>query len=371
MSNEFRRRASEGLRNLADGIDISPTQYNSAVGHYQAVGEWLGQEDTTLAEYEPEIYPQGSFLLGTVVKPINHDYDIDLVCELTDVNRKIKLVELKETVGNRLRENKNYAGMIEPKKRCWRLNYSEAEGFHLDILPAISDSNKNHLVKEALERPAFLPPIWIADTEPPDWKQTNPKGYAEWFYDQMEVKESIVTLVKRAEIEEVPDFRKYKTPLQRAIQILKRHRDIMFEDDEDGKPISIIITTLAAHSYQNETDILDALENIIREMPTHIKTNLKGYSEIPNPTRPEENFADKWENNDQLRINFERWHERVSAYVNTLVQQRDITVLTETLRPYYDEKMIKLAFGTTESGTDSGRPVRHIKIKNPNKLWGN
>jgi hypothetical protein len=35
-----------------------------------------------------------------------------------------------------------------------------------------------------------------------------------------------------------------KTPLQQAVQILKRHRDMMFADDPEHKPISVIITTL-------------------------------------------------------------------------------------------------------------------------------
>lgn len=42
--------------------------------------------------------------------------------------------------------------------------------------------------------------------------------------------------------------------LQRIVQILKRHRDIMFNGDED-KPISIIITTLASRAYRGETNL--------------------------------------------------------------------------------------------------------------------
>ena len=37
-----------------------------------------------VACYNPEIYPQGSFLLGTVTRPLSdaEEYDIDLVSEL-------------------------------------------------------------------------------------------------------------------------------------------------------------------------------------------------------------------------------------------------------------------------------------------------
>ena len=62
-------------------------------------------------------------------------------------------------------------------------------------------------------------------------------------------------------VDDVPDAL-IRTPLQRAIQILKRHRDMRFLEHkcEEYKPISIIITTLAASAYQNETDVLLGVE---------------------------------------------------------------------------------------------------------------
>lgn len=66
-------------------MDITETQYNTAVSSYGAVGEWLAKPESSLAPYKPVIRPQGSFLLGTMIKPIceDDDLDIDLVCELT------------------------------------------------------------------------------------------------------------------------------------------------------------------------------------------------------------------------------------------------------------------------------------------------
>ena len=64
----------------------------------------------------------------------------------------------------------------------------------------------------------------------------------------------------------VPKYQSNKTPLQRAVQILKRHRDIMFAGDED-KPVSIIITTLAAKAYQGDVSDFD----VAKEMITSVK----------------------------------------------------------------------------------------------------
>jgi hypothetical protein len=58
----------------------------------------------------------------------------------------------------------------------------------------------------------------------------------------------------KANIEDVPEWR-VKTPLQRAVQLLKRHRDVYFAGDYENRPISIIITTLAAHAYKNQENV--------------------------------------------------------------------------------------------------------------------
>lgn len=68
----------------------------------------------------------------------------------------------------------------------------------------------------------------------------------------------------------LPDY-KVRTPLQHSIMILKRHRDMMFARDEiNCCPISIIITTLAAHAYGGQDDVGEALFAILAGMERHI-----------------------------------------------------------------------------------------------------
>ena len=74
------------LEKVAEDIDIAPSKYQQAVDRYKAVGHWLEDGEYPGCADAPDIYPQGSFRLGTVVRPIRGgkeaDYDIDLVCEL-------------------------------------------------------------------------------------------------------------------------------------------------------------------------------------------------------------------------------------------------------------------------------------------------
>jgi hypothetical protein len=82
----------------------------------------------------------------------------------------------------------------------------------------------------------------------------------------------------------------------------------MFDGDEH-KPISIIISTLAAASYNGEETISETLRNILPKMQRAIE-ELGPVAVIPNPSFPAENFADKWQETSAKRKNFERWIAR-------------------------------------------------------------
>jgi hypothetical protein len=106
-------------------------------------------------------------------------------------------------------------------------------------------------------------------------------------------------------VEEIPDY-KVRTPLQAAVMILKRHRDEGFRDHPDNRPISVIISTLAAHSYGGEETIGPALGAILLSMDKHITVHA-GRHWIANPTDPLENFADKWAEHPERAKAFFKW----------------------------------------------------------------
>ncbi|PLS76897.1 MAG: nucleotidyltransferase, partial [Chloroflexi bacterium] len=85
MAITLKESLNQLLDKLGEELDIPDHIYEDAVVQYEAVGEWLDADDSPLKNYTPQIFPQGSFRLGTVVRPLNDDgeYDIDLVCHLT------------------------------------------------------------------------------------------------------------------------------------------------------------------------------------------------------------------------------------------------------------------------------------------------
>lgn len=305
LLNERQKLASV-LYTSADKLDIPDHVYEDATLKYEDVGEHLGAEGSDLHDYNPQIYVQGSFRLGTVVQPYGRDdeYDIDLVCQLEIKKESVTQKDLKDKVGNRLKKREDLAKMLEPSRRCWILDYPAEvgmPGFHMDILPSIPNEER---------KPTG---ILLTDTELKKWQKSNPIAYAEWFKKRMEVifrvKKEALADSMFASIEEVPDWR-VRTPLQRSVQILKRHRDIHFEKKPKVRPVSIVLTTLAAHAYQNEEDIFDALMGIAKRMPNFIE-NRNGRWWVQNPVDDGENFADKWNDYPERRLAFMDWLQKV------------------------------------------------------------
>ncbi|WP_330442270.1 nucleotidyltransferase [Flavobacterium sp. C4GT6] len=366
-----KREYLEGvLRKMVEILDITPTQHKEAVEKYQAVTNYL-KEDDNIARYGLEMYPQGSFSLGTVTKPDSDidELDIDLVCELTSANHNdFSQYQLKQLIGNRLKSGRYKDMLASPDgRRCWRIDYAESTRFHLDILPSIPDKSRTNVtflhVKDYSKSA-----ISITDKQDDNyyrinenWHKSNPKGYLEWFKKQMIVQlnesKKLFSARNNVKIDEVPDY-EVKTPLQRAIQIMKRHRNTMFCNtpglNYDDKPISIIITTLAAKAYSNEANLYDALMNILAKMPDYINykyINGRKVTWIENPVDSRENFADKWETYPVREKNFYLWIEEAKEYFRALLQKEGQHVLNESLQKGFGDKLIKKTFSAIGEDT--------------------
>jgi hypothetical protein len=89
----------------------------------------------------------------------------------------------------------------------------------------------------------------------------------------------------------------------------------MFADDPAAGPISMIITNLAAHAYEGETDLAVALTNIVDRMPRFVRPTRP---RVPNPADSAEDYADRWAISPALEENFWRWLTQVRADVAKL-----------------------------------------------------
>lgn len=383
ITNEQKRVVIDNMVKL---LELPDSAYDKARKRYEDLGEWFDRDESAVSGNNPHIFPQGSFRLGTAIRPLDEseEYDLDLACKLRDGISKDSHTQetLKKLIGIELEAYKKARGIkseLEPKHRCWRLEYQDDLSFHVDIVPSIpADENRRKAILESIRKTgldefvagsASQTTISITDDRHEgyehicdDWNISNPEGYAKWFEYRMNPQQTRI-LLEKAQVDDVPLFKK-KMPLQRVIQILKRHRDNWSKDNPDSKPISIIITTLAARAYNGETDIVAALGNVLEKMGGLVSPTRP---RVPNPVDPEEDFADRWYRQDCLHLRLEEHFNSWLLQARTDFQHITSTTDTEFLCEHIEEKFslqmneseLKKQLGISAASVNSITPKTH------------
>ena len=72
------------LADIAVRIQLSPTDYQTAIDHYHAIHQWLEREDSPLYGLVQEFYAQGGFSIGATVArhATDYEFDIDVMAQL-------------------------------------------------------------------------------------------------------------------------------------------------------------------------------------------------------------------------------------------------------------------------------------------------
>jgi len=380
---------------LLKDLDLPHGAYEKAAARYQSLGEWFNRDESQLSKCDVHIFPQGSFRLGTAIRPLDQSdaYDIDLACKLRSNVTKDRhsQASLKTMVGTELesyRKANNIKAPLISKHRCWRMEYQDQLDFHLDAVPCIPaddvlrNSIAESLVKSGNEvsfaRNLSMHAVSITDDRHPEyekispnWNRSNPEGYAQWFESRMQANK-YRQILERAEVTDLPAY-SLKTPLQKVVQVLKRHRDRMFMSDPEVKPISIIITTLAAMSYQGEEKLETAIQNVVSRMEQFVRQSTP---RIPNPVDPAEDFADRWAMpryaHLKLEHNFWNWLTQAKSDFDLILKSRDPIFLSEHFSRKFgssisDTDLKKSMSGEVEILNSPRKPVQ--VITNPPKAW--
>ena len=405
------RIVSEDFEKLATNLDISPTMYKYAEDRYKEIAKYLETRGIDAA-----FYPQGSFRTGTVVRPLKDgkdaDYDIDVVSELLDKKNMVSPANVKSEVGAALKGSQIYAPMLRPEDdRCWTLEYKaiiSGIGFNMDIVPCVHECDETITKLVSLGVPGDFAKCAIAITERTTqkqyhWRASNPEGYGCWFdkinapFLQLNLKEKKLKLLNEnrnlfmatATIDDVPDYY-IRSTLQRAIQILKRHRDIFYSRaDKSGelRPASVIITTLAAQIAQRSPTasiegLLQHISNGLSEYGELLKghrplneafwgeknyiTHTKDKWYIPNPVNPEDNYADSWTNaTAQL---FFKWVDAVQLDLGQVPALNETNYLSGLQRglgtDFVNESLI------LPSTLYANAASKSKELSHPTKPWG-
>lgn len=345
---------------LALEIELPESAYIRAAERYEDLGDWFSRNLSSIREFSPHVHSQGSFRLGTAIRPPDQteEYDLDLTCRLDrgvspSTHTQAELKGLIRAELESYRKARNIADDIEEKNRCLRLSYRDSLAFHMDIVPSIPASlpriSQNLILLESKQVNRSLASsisnnvLFITDQRESnfdqisaEWPVSNPEGFAIWFESRIQLgMKSTEWPGLRAGVEPLPLYKK-RSPLQQVIQILKRHRDYLFRTAPHLKPVSIIITTLAARAYSGETDVLSALKSIVFGMENHVNHELP---RVPNPVNPLEDFTDKWITREgaelRLEVSFRLWIEQLKNDMRFIFSSPNLATISERL----DQKM--------------------------------
>jgi hypothetical protein len=363
LSEHKKSMLVEMLDSVFDNLDLTKTQRQRIETAYNTVGEYLANCDHPLLK-GAQIYPQGSMRLRTTNKPLSQEeFDVDLILFLPNAVYATR-DEIIKVLKRHLLDSDVYRELVEDLPRGLRINYKG--DYHLDITPAKAydlETLSGH-------------PLWVVDKRT-GFKESNPEGMAQGF----DKASSLLPIIRRSHVflealtnksvTELPNQSK-KKPLNRITQILKRHRDVwsQLEDNPhaDFKPISVIITTLVCRSYvevigsgKEYDNEFDLILDVIELMPHHIETV---YDEvlIANPTMRPENYAEKWnrvERQEGLKYRkaFYAWHQ---AAVNTFEHlasenNRGMDNVFAALSGAFGEKPVSAAKGRILEAVNASR----------------
>lgn len=299
------------LDKMAEELQLDKTRFERMKQHYEAVKKWIEDDEKFFKPFKYDVYPHGSVRILTTVKPFGSDeFDLDIVLHLKAQYGNHTPEKVYTELKRRLGENATYKGMLEPKKRCIRLNYSG--DFHMDILPGIQENEWSEDM------------IRVPDRELGTWVSSNPRGYAKWFIDRANsVRESILEKALRAEKLPVDDFQN-KKPLQRAVQLIKRYRDMYFQKNyPDYRTSSIVLTTIAGQFHNGEDSIFNTVDGIINRIRNYTSYNL-GRIKVLNPVNDKEDFTDKWDEEPEYYVAFKAFCDHLHMEWQALKKEQGI-----------------------------------------------
>lgn len=364
-SNEA--RLDDLLNRMAENLQLDKKRFEKMETAYRAVSEWIENDEGFFKKVEFEIYPHGSALAGTTVKPTSkEEFDLDFVIHIRMDWGKYDPEQVYNELMRRLKAHDLYKELLEPKNRVLRLNY--AGDFHMDIMPGC---------QEFVYEPNR---ILVRDKMLNGNVSSSPRGYGAWFNGKADtVKEFL--LEKAYAMEDLPKQEPYhlKKPLKRAVQLIKRYRNIYFENDPDNATSSIILTTLAGQFYDGEGTIYETVNNVVNRMNEAAKYGVEGFK-VYNPVNRDEEFTDKWQREPKL---FDRFLDFIKDFkqtweaikrdsnideseyeFKTMFGERTFSKAFNEQREYFTK-----AFGTgagfihTPSGTDEYDGLRRLAAK--------
>jgi hypothetical protein len=145
----------------------------------------------------------------------------------------------------------------------------------------------------------------------------------------------------------------------------------MFVDNTDVAPISMILTNLAGHAYQDEADVYHAVRGILARMLNYVRPERP---RVPNPTHPDEDYADKWSKDPRLEMSFLKWQTQAIRDFETLPTLMDAGALKAATKRAFqvdlrDDHLRTLGLASTAPAIMVTPCAPRVQISSPSRPW--
>ena len=259
---------------LKDEVNLNQSRIDRLNGHVKAVSEYLAKHLNSHIKVER----QGSYALGTMIKPVreHQEYDADILLFMQP-QKGWEPRDYINTADHCLLENGNYADKTRRKTRCVMLDY--AGDFHLDVVPCLTGEKGK---------------LYICNHDTNEFEPTDGTGFRDWFNQRNKPTHG---------------------NLKRATRLLKYLRD----HKGNYTVPSVLLTTLIGNTVRGELDrdSFKSLPDALRTVSNRINDFLQAHPTVPsiaNPVLPSEDFTRKW---DQKKYeNFRRQFQAANDRIN-------------------------------------------------------
>lgn len=297
------------LADVAIRIQLTPTDYQAAVEHFDAINEWMDRADSPLHGRIELFYPQGGFMIGatTARHATDAEFDIDVMAQINwpaNIDPEVALFTTHRAI--RGEPDSRYYKKCDRKTRCSTIQY---DGMHLDVTTAVRIIGRE-------ERTSYI--FHSKPSDPKEPKQTlfaNPFGFGQWFIRNtpadevfglyfekasLDYSRARFEIMAKADAEPVPDqmpaYRKSRAVI--ALQLIKRWRNLAYDRRHASLrlPPSVLLAYYVATNANRTKTLADELIHQIEGMINALEAaeRLSRTVREFNPECREDELTDRW-----------------------------------------------------------------------------
>lgn len=333
------------LAEIAVSLQLPPGLHAKATDRYQAVCRYIDRPGSPLEGRVSSFYPQGSMAIDATIstRGTDDEYDLDAVAEIRGgTEDPEELLDLLEAalIGYPV-------SRMERKTRCITLYW--ADGMHIDVTPARRTAIKEkesviaHAKKGRLREHRYVP--------------MNACAFCTWYNDRTPVEGRFALALNRqlyakhgmafdaAEVEDVPE----QTPLliksvtTVALQLIKRHRNILYADMAGRMPPSVVLSCHAGHAAVPGMGLADMVMRQARWTARAIDEAARRDKlvDVANPEFFEERFTDRWPETQSQQQHYARaLHDLADGLQAIRERDAQLEDLQDWLRDRFGQRVV-------------------------------